>query len=55
MLQELCCNPLEGAVEGGVFRGITNMTQLGEMFAKGGIDAKRANVAMATNYHKKCF
>ena len=39
---------LLGAVEGGVFRGITNATQLGEMFAKGGVDAAKANIAVRT-------
>ena len=36
-----------GALEGGVFRGITNATQLGQM-TKGGKEAKRANLAIRT-------
>lgn len=39
---------LIGAAEGGVFRGITNFTQLGDMLAKGGVSAKQANVAIRT-------
>ena len=39
---------LFGAIEGGVFRGITNATQLGQMITKGGKEAKRANLAIRT-------
>jgi len=39
---------LMGAAEGGVFRGISNFTELGKMLAKGGVSAKQANLALRT-------